>query len=1121
MKKNLNACFPDKESMGKIFKIMKLTTLFIILGLLHASANSYSQNARISLELKNAELREVITEIQKQTEFTFFYSPEDVKKVMNLDVKVKEAKLHEILDECLKDTDLGYEIKHKAIVLKKIPKEKQPSSVEKDTFEQPQKRTITGKVTDTKGEPLPGVTIIVKGTTTGITSDVNGIYSLEIPDDAEILVFSFVGMKSQEIVIGDQTQINVALEEETVGLEEVVAIGYGTRSKAKVINPISSIKAEALVSTPSTNAAEGMAGQLSGVQVIQASGAPGADATINIRGVGTLTAGTNPLIVIDGFPSETLSLSSLNPNSIATIDVLKDAAAAAIYGSRGSNGVIMVTTKKGKRGKLKVTYDGFIGMQDVAKKVDVQDAYERANFSAVARENMGQAPSELWQPYVDGQQGLTNTDWQNEIFRTAPIHNHSISLSGASEDVNYFVSAGYINQDGIVIGSDYERYNFRANINADISKMLRIGFNVAPSYSESNNISEGDHKGNGIILTALISNPAFAPYNEDGSLNLSGDQILGARANGLAATENVVAMALLNEDKQKKFNLLGGSFLEFEPIDGLTFRTYLGAHYLTFSRNQIHPNTVGSYKVLAKDTQATQSYGTFTSSNWISENTVTYGKTFNEDHELSVLVGHTFQTERTESTLPSALASQTVNFGGVLTTINPLYEEKWSLISYISRVNYIYKLKYIIGASFRRDGSSRFGANTKWGNFPSVSAGWRINQESFFDIEVVNDLKFRASWGITGNNSIPNYGSVPLLGTANYGTSTGLAPSTSPNADLSWEETKTLDIGLDLALFNNKLMLSADYYNALTDGLLLEVPVPAHSGNTSSLRNIGEVENKGFEFSIATNDIDLGPVKWSSAFNISSNKNEVKKLGPGQDRILEALHITQVGESLGSYYIYRMLGVFQTQEQIDNAPIHPEQGIGDYMYEDLDNDGEITANDREIAGDFFPDYTFGFSNTFKFMNFDFNFLLQGKQGFEIYNGLGFFIKNLEGWGNGSAAINDFYSESNPNAVYAHPGKHVKTYERSKLLVEDGSYIRLRNISLGYTIPKTIVKKVGIENLRVYVAAKNLFTITDYSGYNPEVNSTNTSFNNKTTTPGVDYGAYPVDRSVVFGINLSF
>lgn len=1101
-----------------LLTIMRIFLLLITIGLSSAFANSSYSQTKIDINVDNITIEDLFKEIQGKSEYVFFYKDDVLNRETRISLNLNNAKLSAILDKAFINSDLTYKIDDRQVIIKRKIKEEKAINVIDKTI---QGLSLTGVVLDNTGQPLPGANVLEKGTTNGAQTDFDGKFSLEIADENAVIIISYLGFLTQEIAVNGQTTLTITLQEDTATLDEVVVVGYGTKSKVKVTSAISTVKSTDLTRAPITSFEEGLAGQIAGVQIIQTSGSPGGSSEINIRGVATLTAGSQPLIVIDGFPSEDFNLGSINPADIESIDVLKDAASAAIYGSRGSNGVIIVTTKKGKHGDVKVTYDGFVGMQKVANIVDTQDAYERANFVATANINEGKPPSPLFQPYVDGTPGLTNTNWQDEIFRNALIQSHTITFSGATDKTNYFVSGGYFDQDGIVIGSDYKRYNFRSNLNFDISEKFKAGFNLSTSYSTQNNISEGDHKGNGIVLTSLIANPVYSPYNSDGSLNLSGDMILGARANGLAQTENPVAMALLNEDEVTNYDLLAGGFLEYQPIEGLSFKTYLGTNYSNANEKLYSPETVGGYKVLASDKQASGAYYSGQRKNWVWENTGFYHKAFDDVHNLDILLGITYQTESTESTFPNPLASTLVNQGGVNTTIYPLFEEEWSLISYLGRVNYDYKHKYILSASMRYDGSSRFGNNTKWGWFPSVSGAWRISKEDFFKSETISELKLRASWGITGNNSIPNYGSIPLLSSANYINSIGLAPSTSPNENLSWEQTNTLDIGFEIGLFKNKLGITADYYYAITDDLLLDVPVPAHSGNTSSLRNIGKVQNTGFEFTVGLNNIMLGAVAWSGNFNISTNKNEVLELGPDQDRIVNALHITEIGKPMGSYYIYRLEGLFETQEQIDNAPIHPEQGLGDYRFADLNGDGFITGDDREIGGDFFPDYTWGFSNTFKYKNFDFNFAFQGKEGYEIYNGTGFFIRNLEGWGNGHADINNYYTTDNPSGPYAHPGKHVKTYERSKLLVEDGSYIRLRSISFGYTLTEDVLKNTFMDRLKVYVSSKNLFTITNYTGLNPEVSSRTKSFSTGALQPGVDYGAYPIETSVVFGVNLEF
>ncbi|MCB0743095.1 MAG: TonB-dependent receptor, partial [Ignavibacteriae bacterium] len=997
MKKLLNSSRSFKLISKNDLK-MKLSALFILATCIALHANTtYGQNTKITLQLNDVTVTQIIDEIESTTEFQFVYKLEDVDLSRKISIISKKESILNVLEQIFQGTTTTYHIDSQRIYL--VKSEEGLNIKTKVEKENPQKRGVKGTVTDEFGQPLPGANILEKGTTNGTQSDFDGKFSINILNDNAVLIVSFIGFKTKEVQVNGQSEITIKLLEDSASLDEVVVVGYGSQSKVKVTNAISTIKSENIVDAPITSFEEGIAGQLAGVQVVQTSGDPGSSSDINIRGVGTLTAGAQPLIVIDGFPSENLNIKSINPSSIESIDILKDAAAAAIYGSRGANGVILVTTKKGAGEGVTFNYEGYTGVQQVENTIDVQDAYERARFVAQALENRGKAPLPIYQPYLIGIPGLTNTNWQDEIFRTAFVQNHSVTASGSSDKTNFFISAEYFDQDGIVLGSNYNRTNFRINLNTDISEKFKAGFKIAPSFSNRNKVSDDDHKGNGIILTSLIANPLYSPYNSDGSLNLSSDMLRSAIENGQAPVENPVAMALLNKDKRTGFDILGTGFLEFQPVQGLTFKTLLGADYSSNTRKSFSPNTVGEYSIVVENKQATAFNSFYERKNWMVENTATYQKRFNDIHNLEILIGQSYQTEDTKNTGSNPLLAQVTDYNGVLTTSFPLYEEKWSLISYLSRVNYDFKDKYILSGSIRRDGSSRFGANTKWGWFPSVSGAWRVSKENFFNLQSVNEFKIRASWGITGNNSIPNYGSIPLLGSSNYDTFNGSSPITSPNQNLSWEQTDTFDVGLDLGLFDNKVSFTADYYKAITNDLLLNVPVPAHSGNTSSLRNIGKVQNSGLEFALNLSKIKLGRVKWNSTINVSTNKNKVLELGPGQERILTNFHVTEVGKPLGSYYTYRKIGVFNSQEQIDNAPIHPEQRLGDYIFADIDGDGKITSNDKEISGDFFPDYTFGFYNKFKYRNVSLSFLIQGKQGYEIFNGTSFFIRNLEGWSN--------------------------------------------------------------------------------------------------------------------------
>lgn len=729
-------------------------------------------------------------------------------------------------------------------------------------------------------------------------------------------------------------------------------------------------------------------------------------------------------------------------------------------------------------------------------------------------------------PYLNGETGLTDTDWQDEIFRNASIENYEISVRGGTKKTNYFVSGSYFNQQGIVINSGLERYATRINLETKISKKIRFGVNLNPSYSRHNIVqTERNWWKEGVIQTALMYHPNLEPRNPDGSLKL-GEMIL-TNASGesvVAVIENPVALAELIDNTLDHTRLLGNAFTEIDIIEGLTFRSSLGLDINYLDRFNYRPKGLNWRGELAPTT--TINYAWSNSSNvfnWLSENTLTYDKSF-DDHSINVLLGYTAQMETNKRVYLEGrnFPNDNVTTLNAAQTTNGTSEERsWSLLSYLSRVSYIYKGRYLISASIRRDGSSRFGANTKWGWFPSVSAGWRVSNEDFWsNNSPVNDFKLRASYGLSGNTEIPFFGGTALLGDGSYifdgQVSTGLAPVTSPNPNLSWETTKTLDIGVDLALFNNKLTITADYYKSTTEDLLLNVVVPSSTGFASSLQNIGELENNGFELIIGTQQ-KIGAVTWNGSFNISTNQNKIVSLGPGQEQFLtnsglnDPAFIIRVGESLGSYYGYNVLGVFENQSQFDNTP-HLEgqnQGVGDFIYEDTDGDGDVDPDDRVVLGSANPDFSWGFTSSFGFKGFDLSFNLHGKHGGERFNALHRYT--AETWGNNLAV---YLSDEAPRPVWGvGSSSHVRP---SSWHVEDGSLIRMRNITAGYTFPGNWLENNFVSNARIYFSALNLFTITDYSGYNPEVSN-----NGDAARSGEDFGNYPVAKSFTIGINATF
>ncbi len=1035
--------------------------------------------------------------------------------------------------------------------------------------------TITGTVTDAStGDPLPGVNVLAKGTNAGSITDLDGNYSVNVPAEATALIFSYIGYQTQEVNIAGRTIIDVVLSEDATQLNEVVVIGYGQQQKKDLTTAVATLSARDIKDQPVNSFDQALVGKLAGVQVLQPSGSPGAGVSVSIRGVGSITAGNEPLYVVDGVPisndnnratgqrpgssySETPInvLSTLNPTDIESIQVLKDASAAAIYGSRGSNGVVLITTKKGKSGKPTISYNAYYGIQETSKRIDMLNAYEwsQINFegrnntykdrfpagqdtddNATRAKNVPNQPAALIppqvQPYLSNTQGLTNTDWQDAIFREAPIQNHSVSISGGTENFRYYASGEYMDQQGILISSGFKRYSGRFNMDVTSGK-LKVGLNINPSLTKHDIVnSEGPWFDEAVVGLALSISPIWPVFNEDGSYNFD------ANAWGFAMTDflNPVAVAELVEDNLDHLRLLGNAYAEYSILKNLTYRLSFGTDLNDFQREYYRPTTLETVGRKGPSIAIGSARSRF-SSNWLVENLLNYNTTIGK-HSISAIAGFSAQRENfiskevNANNFPNDLV-QTLNAGQV--TSGSSFEEAWSLLSGLGRVQYNYDNKYYISAAIRADGSSRFGDNNKWGYFPSASIGWRISGEPFLaGNKVISNLKLRASYGVTGNYQIPNYGSIGQLSYDNYvlGGSTvnsGLAPSTPSNPDLSWERTNSVDVGLDFGLFNDAIYMELDYYVATTTDLLLNVPVPMTSGFTTELRNIGEVENRGFEATLNLQD-RIGDLGWSISGNFATNKNEVISLAPGVPQILTAggtgvtLWITTPGEPIGSYYNPVYDGVFNNQAELDAVPRVANARPGDFRYLDVNGDGKIDfASDRVIQGNYFPDYTYGLTLSLDYKGFDLSASMQGAQGQEILNLMRRYIYNIEGNMNlMRGSLNRWISESQPGDGQTNRANRLATGsngQTSNWHLEDGSYTRVRNITLGYTLPRTLTQRAKISNLRVYATVQNPFTFTDYLGYNPEVNSRPDSALN----PGEDYASYPLARTYTFGLNLSF
>jgi len=1198
-------------------KILAMSKLFLYVGCLQALFATITiadtgnaqvlEQTYISYNWQNLKLEEAFSDIQNQTDFFFTFDRTQVTGI-----SVSGAQEHTALADLLKyissKTGLMFRIT-KDLILVKYDDDSAAAAttmldknmairVSEDEITQlidtkstkviyeiglaeiNEDQIVRGTVTSTVGEPLIGAAVVVKETGQGTVTDNSGNFTIAVPDEGTAtLVVSYIGYQTTEVSISGQTQIDIQLAVASTELNEVVVIGYGTESRAKVTTAIAKLKNEDIKDQPITSFDQGLAGRLPGVQISQSSGAPSGGVSINIRGTASISGGTAPLVVVDGVPiSSSVSdrfaqgagtadgrfpggyilnpLSTINPNDIESIEVLKDAAAAAIYGSRGSNGVILITTKQGSRNaKTQISLNAYGGVQEVTNMIDVADAYEFAEFSKFARDvswvlrdptnNSPNDPNsvrtsgndryaEYFTPYLNGEQGLTNTDWQDEIFRQAPIQNYELSASGGTDRLSYYVSGNYFNQEGIVINSGMERFGARLNLQADLTDRLKFGVNFNPTFSQHNLVqTEANWWREGVIITALMYHPNLPVRNPDGSLALG--ELIRTNNSGestVARIENPVALAELVENNLDHMRILGNTFLELDILGNLRFKTSFGVDMNAMDRNFYRPRVLNHHFEEAPTESFNIAWSNaFNSLNWLSENTLDYFNSFG-DHNFSVLLGFTSQRETNErvylegSNFPN---DQVTTLNAAQATTGFSEEREWSLLSYLGRIQYDFAGKYLLSASLRRDGSSRFGQNTKWGWFPSVSAGWRISEEDFFNQDgFLSDLKLRASYGETGNTEIPFYGAISTLESENYpiggSVNNGLSPNSSPNPDLSWETTRTINIGAEFGFFEDRLFLTADYYNSTTEDLLLNVTVPASSGFTSSLQNIGEIENRGFELGLNAN-LKLGPVNWNAGANISTNENEVLALGPGQDQFLSGFglgntHIVRVGSPIGSFFGYRVLGIIQNEEQLNSTPTLPNQGVGDFIYEDVNGDGVLNENDRTIIGNANPDFIFGFSSAFAYKGFDFSFNIQGVQGAEVLNTMNRYL--AESWGNvfSKYAVGFFQSPQNsgdgetPRPVWGVNSRSHTT--PSTFLIEDASFIRVRNITLGYTLPPSAFGN-ALGNVRVYFSALNPFTFTDYPLYNPEVSN---DFGNPVRA-GEDFGNYPIARSFVAGLNVNF
>ncbi len=1003
-----------------------------------------------------------------------------------------------------------------------------------------QNTTVTGTVISADDSiGLPGVNVVVKGTTNGTVTDFDGNYSFNVDGNNGTLVFSYIGFTTQEIPINGQSKVNATMTEDATALDEVVLVGYGTQIKREVTGSVQTVDLSEFADIPVTQVAQKLQGQLAGVQINQTTGKPGEGINVRIRGQLSVSGGSDPLYVVDGFPIAG-NINTLNPAEIEDISVLKDAASTSLYGSRAANGVVLITTKKGQAGKTSINFNVSTGIQSVPERgrLEMMDAVEFAQFKKEYYEDQGDPVPDIFQD--PSQYEGKNNDWYGAMLRTAPQSIYSLSISSNTEKFRSSVIMGFTDREGVVLGTDWQQYTLRANLAYDISDKVEIGLNIAPSYVIDRVPRTDGTRGQGILFNALHTWPNMPIYNPDGSRTEfnrfpADTGNIFAYANWLNSAERIT-------DETKNLNLLSNAYIEWKPIEGLSIKSSLNAEFYRAKYKFFSP-TNATFRINRPiPTNNSAQWDNRDTFSWLNENIVTYTKSHG-NHNFSILGGFTYQKFRLERSvlsasdfaddrLPVIQGATNINRGG---TFDEVQEN--ALVSVLSRLTYNYKGKYLFTAAIRSDGSSKFGSENRWGTFPSVSAGWIASDESFLEnAENLSLLKIRGSWGVTGNNNIGNYTQYALIDNnvpAVFGDTfaPGSAVNSLSNPNLGWETTKQFDIGLDVSMFNDRVSFVYDYYTKKTTDLLFNIDVPRESGFSNFSDNIGEIKFWGHEFSLNTVNT-TGKFRWTTSANISFNRNEVVSLAEGIDQVFGSWHITKVGEPFGQFYGHLSDGNYLNQQDLDSSPQVPGRStVGSIKLRDVNGDGVITRggvnDDRAIMGNPFPDFTYGITNRINYGNWDFSVIGTGSQGNELLVRHLFSTTNLDGVFNLLKDVKyRFRSVENPGRGFYGTtvgGGNVTGIERDWIndrFVADASNFNIRNITMGFTIPDL---EKYFKSARIYASVQNVYIFTKYwGGPNPEISTQNNGQGDGgNLSSGVDLSGYPIPRIVSIGLNLNF
>ncbi len=1140
----LKNLLPEK-SMPLVTKVLGILVIVFAINSSPVMAGVNLLSEVIYLEVENVTLKDALKEIERQSEFTFLYNDASIDVGQTVSLSANELSIKELLNEVLNDKGINYTIIDNQIVLTK------------SSELQEEKTSVSGTITDSEsGEGLPGVTVLEKGTTNGTITDLDGNYALSVAESATLQV-SYVGYVTEEIPVRGQSTINFMLVPDIISLDDVVVIGYGTIKKSDLTGAVASVSAEELSQSAVSGVDQALQGRTAGVTVTSNSGSPGSAPLVSIRGMGTVTD-PDPLFVVDGIPMTASDIGSLNPGDIESTEILKDASAAAIYGARAGNGVVLITTKQGKEGKSNVSFDAYTGIQTPAKKYDLMNASDWVTLRNAA--------GNVW---VDSSQ-VQNTNWQDEVFRNAPISNFQLSFTRGTDKSRYALIGSYFDQKGIVGGSDYKRYSFRVNSSTDIKPWVTVGQNASYVNSSQNAVPEQDEYTSVVINTLRMDPTAPVYYENQDTISNPYNVYHPSNYNNVA---NPVGQIGRNHDVSKINKLIGNIFLELKPLKWFSFKTTFGADITRRVQEVFVPVYLESTEHQATVNNLTRI--DYHHNHWVWENLANFNHTFAEKHNIQAVLGYTreytyyryfgwsVQDVPNDQNLwfasNSSVDPELNTFGDIIQDIGSQTLDEYipydaSLISYLGRIIYSYGNYIDVTASVRRDGSSRFSGEDKWGIFPSFAAGLKISEFAFFqNVDVINFLKIRGGWGTLGNQNIDDYAAYTnvvynynyTLGEfPNQRTVAGGAPNSIGNTNLKWEETVMTNIGLDMNMWQNKFTLNLDYFIRKTSDMLVEVPIPLVTGvSRAPFVNGGGVENSGLEINLGFKE-KRGDFSYHVSGNISFLKNRVTVLPSdipgGAFRATSYCNLTQEGQSIASFYGYVTDGYWQNQEEIDAANAAAQEAAGDdgvyydsrftspgdIKFKDLSGDGRVNADDRDFIGSPHPDMTYGINIDLQYKFIDLKIFGQGVQGNEVFFTPIYYLESANGYWNNLNTMNDHWEKEgdNPSVPRLDESNSNNNLRLSDRYIRNGSYFRIKNIQLGFSLPSDICQRIGVEKARLYLQGQNLITFSDYEGFDPEVGRGRTQVNNDSDAVldiGIDRGLYPVARSYLIGVNFTF